>query len=425
MSLILSNSPVERSILIVDDEPVVLMALKLTLERQGHSIVACSSPLKALAILAERDFAVIISDQRMPEMMGLDFLIESRRIRPQASRILITAVLNLPTIVDAINKGEIFRFVAKPWLREELIATVCNAVQRHELVAHNEALQKETLALNAQLTEANSALASRVLELEERQQRLNAANRELESNYENSLELCRRILTTFDPILGGEAKVLVELAKQMAATAHFTVEERHDLCAAARLCDLGLIGVTREMLRTFRQHPERLTKREIASLHNHPVYSQTLATLVDSSTSLGEIIRGHHERFDGQGFPDGLSGKSIPWPARCLAVAVGYVESGLSKSTGSEMILSHSGSAYDPEAVRLFLKATNLTQLPRLVREILLNELEDGMVLANDIYSPHGMLLVGEGQRLSRPIIAKIQSHNEATPISHRMLVYS
>ena len=82
---------------------MVLSALKQTLEREGFHVVACASPLKALSILNERDFSVIISDQRMPEMLGLDFLIESRTIRPNASRILVTAVLALPTIVDAIN----------------------------------------------------------------------------------------------------------------------------------------------------------------------------------------------------------------------------------------------------------------------------------------------------------------------------------
>src|SRR5512133_25405 len=155
------------NILIVDDEPVVLAALQQTLERERFHVVACTSPTKALAMVAERDFAVIISDQKMPEMLGLDFLIESRRIRPLASRILITAVLSLPTIVDAINKGEIFRFVAKPWLREELIATVRNAVHRHELVTQNAILQAETQRLNTQLTEANASLAARVQDLEQ------------------------------------------------------------------------------------------------------------------------------------------------------------------------------------------------------------------------------------------------------------------
>ncbi len=412
-------------ILVVDDEPVVLTALKVTLEREGFPVVACTSPLKALSVLAERDFAVIISDQRMPEMIGLDFLIESRRLRPNASRILITAVLALPTIVDAINKGEIFRFIAKPWLREELIATVRNAVQRHELVTRNQALQAETQDLNAQLREANTSLEHKVQDLEKQRQHLDAVNHELASSYENSLELCRRILTTYDPILGGQAKALVEFATQMAATDKFTDAERHALRAGAWLCDLGLIGVPREMLRAFRTKTEQLTDRERGTLHNHPIYSQTLASLVDPRAEVGEVIRAHHERYDGRGYPDGVSGDAIPWPARCLAVAVGFVESGLSKTASIDALLAKSGTEFDPEAVRLFLKVANLVQLPKQVREIMLEELEPGMVLANGIYSPHGLLLIGEGQPLSTTTIAKIRSHDRVTPISQRLLVYT
>jgi response regulator RpfG family c-di-GMP phosphodiesterase len=419
------NEPEQPTILIVDDEPIVLSALKQTLERENFHVVACASPLKALAILAERDFSVIISDQKMPEMLGLEFLIESRALRPQASRILVTAVLALPTIVDAINKGEIFRFVAKPWLREELIATVRNAVHRHELVTHNSVLQAETQHLNSRLTEANAVLAAQVTDLRDQGKRLDDANRELAANYEHSLELCRRILTTYDPILGGQAKALSEFASQMAATSEFNDAQRHALKAAARLCDLGLIGVPREMLRAFRSKPDQLTDHERTMLHNHPVYSQTLASLVDNRADVGEIIRAHHECFDGSGYPDGTAGENIPWAARCLAVAVGFVESGLPKNAAIDALLDASGSAYDPEAVRLFLKVSNLVQLPKQVREILLHELEAGMVLANGIYSPHGLLLIGEGQALSPGTITKIRSHNQVTPISQRLLVYT
>jgi len=123
-------------------------------------------------------------------------------------------------------------------------------------------------------------------------------------------------------------------------------------------------------------------------LHTHPVYSQTLATQIEDRADIGEIVRAHHERWDGKGYPDGLAGEAIPWPARCLAVAVGFVESGLGKNAAIEAILAQSGRAYDPEAVRLFLKVSNLVQLPRQVREILREELQPGMVLANGLYSP-------------------------------------
>lgn len=419
------NPAPASEILIVDDEPIVLVALKETLERENHHVVACTSPTKALAILAERPFAVIISDQRMPEMMGLDFLIESRRLQPHASRVLVTAVLALPTIVDAINKGEIFRFVAKPWLREEMLATVRNALQRHELISHNEVLQAQTQQLNAQLLAANGELHARVQDLETQRVKLDGANRELGSRYENSLELCRRILTAYDPVLGGQAKALVEFATRMAETEHFTEPQRHALRSAAWLCDVGLIGVPRELLRSFRTRPESLSEREIAMLHHHPIYSQTLAALVDPHPEVGEAIRSHHENFDGTGYPDNLAGENIPWAARCLAVAVGFVESGLSKRATIDLLLAQSGKAYDPEAVRLFLKVSQLVHLPRQVREVLLDELEPGMTLATGIYSPHGLLLIGEGQALGPATITKIRTHNLIAPINQRLLVYS
>ncbi len=420
------NAPAPQSeILIVDDEPAVLAALKETLERAGHPVVACTSPVKALAIVAERPFAVIISDQRMPEMMGLDFLIESRRLQPHASRVLVTAVLALPTIVDAINKGEIFRFVAKPWLREEMLATVRNALQRHELISHNEVLQAQTQQLNAQLLAANGELSARIKDLEQQQAKLDGANQRLTERYESSLELCRRILTAYDPVLGGQAKALVEFANRMAETEHFDERERHALRSAAWLCDLGLIGVPRELLRSFRTRPESLTERERAMLHHHPIYSQTLAALVDARGEVGEVIRTHHERFDGKGYPDNLAGHNIPWAARCLAVAVGFVESGLSKQATIDRLLAESGKAYDPEAVRLFLKVSQLVHLPRQVREVLLDELEPGMTLASGIYSPHGLLLIGEGQSLGPATITKIRTHNLIAPINQRLLVYS
>jgi len=413
------------SLLIVDDEPIVLAALKETLEREKYHVVATTNPLKALEILRTQDFAVIISDQRMPEMMGLDFLIESKKLNPLASRILITAVLSLPTIVDAINKGEIFRFVAKPWLREELTTTVKNAISRYQLVTENERLTAETRRLNEKLSAANTTLAAQVRDLEAQKAALDSANRDLATSYEHSLELCSRILSTYDPYLAGQTKAMVEIARKMAETEHFSPAERHTLKASAWLCDLGLIGIPRELLRQFRTNPDRLTDPDRLTINSHPIYSQTLGSYVDANPEVGETIRAHHERFDGKGFPDALSGQNIPWTARCLAVAVWFVECGLPKDQAIESVMAESGKALDPEAVRLFLKVTHLLQLPRQVREILLDELEPGMVLANGLYSPHGLLLVGEGQMLSSTTISKIRNHNLMNPISQRLLVYS
>jgi response regulator RpfG family c-di-GMP phosphodiesterase len=419
------DAQIAQTLLIVDDEARILAALKETLERQGFHVVACQQPLKALELIRQRRFGVIVSDHLMPEMTGLEFLVQCRQIQPSATRILVTAVLSLPTIVEAINRGEIYRFIAKPWLREELIATMRNAVNRYELLVQNEKLLLETSRLNHELTVANAALAQKVQQLEAQRTSLDDANHRLTETYDRSLELCSRILATYDPFLAGQTRAIVEIVRQLIQAENIREEERKVLLTSAWFCDLGLIGVSRELIRTFRQSPERLTDREVEAIHSHPIYSQTLVSHIDPRGAVGETIRAHHERFDGGGFPDGLSGDSIPWTARCLAVAVHYVECGLPKAKAVEYITSQSGKALDPEAVRLFLKMTHLIQLPRQVREVMLEDLQPGMVLANGLYTPHGLLLVGEGQALSASTIAKLRAHNLAAPISQRLLVFT
>ena len=108
--------------------------------------------------LRRRKFSVIISDQLMPEITGLELLAQARSIQPFATRVLATAVLNLDTVIAAINKGEIFRFIIKPWLHEEFIATVKNASQRYQLICQNAHLQAATQSMNAQLVDLNRSL---------------------------------------------------------------------------------------------------------------------------------------------------------------------------------------------------------------------------------------------------------------------------
>ena len=205
----------------------------------------------------------------------------------------------------------------------------------------------------------------------------------------------------------------------------FTDEEKRVLVASAWLHDIGLIGFDRTLLRKLLSTHAHLSNEEKSLLQHHPIYGQTLAAFVEKLTGVGETIRAHHERLDGKGYPDGLAGQMIPWTARCLAVAVHFVECGLPKQPAMESLLQHSGTAFDPEAVRLLLKVVQTAELPRKMREIMVDELAPGMKLAKGIYSPSGLLLVGEGQELNLLTIKKIKNHNLSTSVTQRLLVYS
>jgi response regulator RpfG family c-di-GMP phosphodiesterase len=411
-------------ILLLDDDEIILLAIKETLARENLELTTFSSATAALAAIAKEPFSVIISDQRMPEMSGLDFLAESKKHQPNASRILITGVLTLNTVIDAVNKGEIFRFLAKPWIREELIATVRNGVQRFQLLEQNDRLRRDTLELNEKLVAATHALGEKLEELTFQKSEIDRAHEALRQNFDHSIELSYRLIETFHPVLGRQTKAVSTICKQMAEVGPFSEKEKHVLTTSAWLNNIGMIGLPRGLVTKSLNSPEALSDSERDLLRHHPIYGQTLASFIDELRDVGETIRAHHERYDGRGYPDNLGAEVIPLPARHLAVAVAFVESNLPRDRALDTILRESGRAFDPEAVRLFLKVSNTMNLPRKVREITLAELNAGLTLATGIYSPSGLLLIPEDRELNDFTIRKIREHNAVTPITQRLLVY-
>jgi len=123
--------------------------------------------------------------------------------------------------------------------------------------------------------------------------------------------------------------------------------------------------------------------------------------------------------------PDGWAGESIPKAARLLAIAVAYAESGKAREQTVEDIMKGSGTTFEPEAVRLFLKVTRSIELPRKIRECCLSDLKPGMVLAKGIYSPTGLLLIPEDRTLTPDILEKVHSRNLVENVNDRLLVYT
>jgi len=411
-------------VLLVDDEAVTLSLLRDTLEYAGYEVVGLTSPLLALEEIKKRKFSVIISDQRMPEMTGLELLAHASRIQPQATRILITAVLHLDTVIEAINKGEIFRFIVKPWLREEFLTTVQNGVQRHELICQNAQLQSATHSMNEQLVELNRSLEQQVKLVAQQNKQLSQMNTALEQNLVRSMEICVHTMETFYPLFGNQARRVNQLCKSLSKTLQLNAEDARVLESSALLYDIGLVGVPRHIIKQWSEDPGSLGPAENALIKQHPILGQELTAFGSDLDPVGEIIRAHHECFDGSGYPDQLEGENIPWLARLLAVAVAYASSPLAEADAIEKIKTGSGSAFDPEAVRAFLRAQTIAVIPRRERQIMLSELRPGMVLARGIHTYNGLLLVSEGQQLNATFIEKVLNHNRIQPITQALVVY-
>ena len=417
--------PSLKRILVVDDEEIVRIALRQTLRRERYEVTACSSPEEGLQVLKTEAFSVIISDYQMPGMTGLDFLAHAKQLQPDATRILITAVLSLDTVIEAINKGEIYRFVVKPWIREELLATVRNAIQRHDLIVRNTVLQATTLAMNDQLVSLNKRLESRVSAEADQRQRLSEMNEALQLNLHHSVQLCLKVLQSFYPTLGTQARRVLGLCRAMADLLKLSESDRQTLELAAWLHDIGLVGAPRGLIRKWMQHPETLNPAERGIIEQHPILGEELVDFAANLKLVGRVIRGHHEQFDGRGFPDRLAGKEIPWLARLLAVAVAYAEQQAPHAVAVEMLTLGSGWRFDPEAVQVLLRALPHASLPRQEREIGLSELKPGMTLAAGVKTRSGMLLVPEGQVLSEAHVEAINNHHRMQTLPSALLVYA
>jgi len=295
--------------------------------------------------------------------------------------------------------------------------TLDNAVERYALLTGSAKFYPEPGGAGCDVIRANDRDVGKLSDLPD-------GPDEWRANTEHALGLCFRLLSTFYPLVGRQTQSVVEICRAMAGAECFTEIERRVLYLSSWLYDLGIMGMNRPTLHRLLACAEECSSEEIALFRHHPIMGQTLASFVDSMPAVGVTIRAHHERFDGTGYPDGLAGEGISWTARCLAVAVAFVQTGLPKERAAEHLLEQSGRGFDPEAVRLFFKTNQIEDLPRNVREIMLSELSPGMQLARGIHTSLGMLLLPEGQVLNEIALQKIQNHSRHHLVTERILVY-
>lgn len=153
---------VSRKILLVDDEENITRSLIRVLRRDDYHIFTANSGKEGLDVLKENDIGVIISDQRMPEMSGTEFLSQVSKLYPDTIRIVLSGYTDLNSVTDAINEGKIYKFLTKPWDDKLLRQNIEEAFYQYELVGENKRLSSELTRANEELTRANIRLENNV-----------------------------------------------------------------------------------------------------------------------------------------------------------------------------------------------------------------------------------------------------------------------
>lgn len=205
----------ERTLLLVDDEQNILSALVRLFRRDGYHILTANDGKAGLALLAENKVGVILSDQRMPEMSGSEFLSQVTVLYPDTVRIMLSGYTDLVSVTDAINRGAIYKFLTKPWEDELLRDNVRQAFEHYEMAFEKERLARELTEANARLAATNQGLERRVEEtsLESAQQVtiLNLAHEVLDALPLGVLGVAEGLVTVANRVAAGVLETLSPL----------------------------------------------------------------------------------------------------------------------------------------------------------------------------------------------------------------------
>ncbi|MEO8464027.1 MAG: HD domain-containing phosphohydrolase [Gammaproteobacteria bacterium] len=373
-----------KRVLFVDDEPNVLSAVQRTL--RGHfEVETCDDPTRAASMLCSpTPFAVLVSDMRMPGMNGIELLAEAKKAAPDTVRVMLTGNADQQTAIDAVNKGEIFRFLSKP---------------------------------------TDPAVLRSVLELGVRQHQLITAEKELlERTLNGSLKVLADILSIVKPEIFGRTDRLRAKAKEIAARLGGIPE--WELDTAASLALLGCVGLSAEVLDKVLQGAALNATQKLEYVA-HPLLAADLVKNIPRMENIADTLLYQHKHFDGTGFPgDQRRGDDLPIGARILHVVLAYDElknQGWSDASIYENLRGQK-SRFDPKVLVAFGACIGEAGASKVLR-IPIKEIRDGMRIEEDVKTMTGILLVCHGQEVTPTVRQHLTKFHDAGLLGGQVLV--
>jgi response regulator RpfG family c-di-GMP phosphodiesterase len=398
-------STVNRPILIVDDNKEVLFLLSQQLTNAGYLVEDYSDPVEASQVVIDknRSFSCIIVDRNMPTMSGLSLLKLAQEHKPLMARIMISGQADLDMAMSAINEGQIFRFMVKPWQMGMLLSVVAAA---------------------STYTYDEQSKHDRKLALVADNQALTQQNQFSQENFEFLSKLYINLLIAYSPILGAITQVTIALCQALNKTGFLNPHEQKLLRFAAIFNNVGLMSSSRSIIRKSFIKPQQLTAKEKALIERHPCHIDTLLPLVGDLHELKEIIRAHHENWDGSGYPDGLGSHMIPRVAQFLAIACYYAESNHYKEELNFNIQQLKGKRFAPEAVEAYMQLVDNKALPPKIQELKINQLRSGLTLACDVKKTDGQLLVNSHKTITPRVLEHMHELRTSNEIDDSVLIF-
>jgi response regulator RpfG family c-di-GMP phosphodiesterase len=417
----------QRTILCVDDERNILSALRRLFRSEGYEILVEESARNALTLFEGRTVDVVISDMRMPEMDGVEFLEQVRLRSPQTVRLLLTGNADVRLIVDAVNRGEIYRYITKPWDDNEMLLLVRHALERKLLVEEQRRLEELTRDQNEQLRELNQGLEAKVAA---RTAELVASNDKLKRNFLTSIQVFSSLIELRGANLAGHSRRVADLARRLATRLEVDGRDIQQIFIAGLLHNLGKVGFADSMLA---MPVSRMNGELLGQYRRYPERGEQLLMPLEDLREAAAIVRSHQERFDGEGFPDRLSGMDIPLGARILALASDYdnlqigtlTERPLRPDQAAKLVIDSRGKRYDPMVVDAFEEVVSgrVPIEPTRDRGLTVAELRPGMRTARDLVRRDGSLLLSADHVLTERMIRQLADFERTAEVTFTVFV--
>ena len=429
-----STAETPVSVLFVDDEANILSSLKRLFRPLGYRIFTAEGGAQGLEIMKAESIDLVISDMRMPEMNGAQFLEKIRENWPDTVRILLTGYAEIGATIEAINKGQIYRYVSKPWEDNDITLIVKHALQQKMLERETQRLEALTIKQNDELKDLNANLEAKVLarteEVRQTMGFLESANENLKKSFITSVRVFSNLIEMRNPSKSGHSRRVAELARNLAQDMGMSAAEVQDTFIAGLLLDVGKIGLPDKLLdKPFNS----LNVEERAEVSKYPIKGEVALMALEQLHDAAKLIRSHREYFDGSGYPDHLVGLSIPLGARILAVAEDYdsalIGTNFTKPVKPEaallMIQDGKGKRYDPTVVDAFQKAQG--KVSRAISnssELVLRsgQVKQGMTLTRDLITKNGEMLLSKEHVLTEQVIEQIMSFERIE--GHQLTIY-
>lgn len=421
------------SVLAVDDEPNIVSALRRTLRSRGFTVHTALGGAEGLQLLESQSVDVIISDMRMPEMTGAQFLHAARQKIPEAVRILLTGYADITSTIEAVNQGEIFRYLSKPWDDEVLLSVVNDGLERKRLARERDQLLVLTKEQNAQLQrhaeELEQKVQERTKDLQKASDEVKAAHARISADFQGTVKVLSTILEQRPGLTGGVSRRVADQVKSLGPRVGLCGDELQDAIYAALLEDLGKLTFSEQWLTT---PLNALNSRDRDEFMKHPLHAEGYLMSLQSLRGAARVLRSLYERWDGKGMPAHLKGEAIPLGSRVLRAASEYerLRAGsmetraFTHQDACNWLKNGSDTRFDPKVSAAFVALLNEEADAVPTRALPVSGLKPGMVLAQDLTAGIGVLLLSKDHLLDETMIRRLDSFQRRVGKDLQVTVY-